>query len=144
MDNNAVFYAETNDGIIREAMTLENLLTAIDGVDYGIYDFLIINTNNGFFQFSGYEDQFVGEIRINYTSDFSTYSLINDSGIEDITELYTPFQTIYPPRHQIVTKQAIQNAIKILVDTKDINKLVESIPCEDTTILTKMYMGGGY
>lgn len=114
-------------------------LTAISylmHVREGKEDFIILDSNDGFFQFYGYKDQYVAEVRINLPDDdFKTYSLIHPAkeGNTHRIHLVTPFGDFTPEEQLVLSLEEMKEAIKEYYFSEHTEDFVKKIPCIDTT-----------
>jgi len=128
--------------------TIKNVLwqdidNCIRLVDEGKEDFLILNSQDSFLQFYGYNNQFVGEVRINLENgDFRTYAMI-DENKEQLLErvsLTTPFGDFTPTIREIISLERIRENVKKYYEYINTDDFVKAISCVDTTEETKKYM----
>lgn len=110
----------------------------------GREDFMILSSDDGFFQFYGVGDRFVAEFRFNLKNgDFRTYSLIDPvkRSCTQRVKLTTPYGSFTPMERDIVTLQAVLRAAEQYAASADERAVVEALPCLDTTKETKKCMG---
>lgn len=113
-------------------------------VEEGREDFLILESQDGFLQFYGVNDQFVAEIRINLEDgDFRTFSII-DKDKEHLVErvkLTTPYGQYTPTQREVVSLELIKSVVRKYYENITPDSLLKEIPYIETTEETKSCMG---
>lgn len=99
-------------------------------VEKGDEDFAILKSHDGFLQFYGYENQFVGEVRVNLPdNDFRVYSII-DKAKEDLTErvrISTPYGNFTPTDREVVSLEIIRNTVKSYYENPSEDEFLKSV-----------------
>lgn len=105
-------------------------------VENGDEDFVILKSHDGFLQFYGYKNQFVGEIRVNLPdNDFRVYSII-DKAKEDLTErisISTPYGNFTPTDREVVSLEIIRGTVKSYYENPSEDDLLKNISYIETT-----------
>lgn len=105
-------------------------------VENGDEDFVILKSHDGFLQFYGYKNQFVGEIRVNLPdNDFRVYSII-DKAKEDLTErisISTPYGNFTPTDREVVSLEIIRGTVKSYYENPSEDEFLKSICYVEST-----------
>lgn len=113
-------------------------------VDEGEEDFLILHSEDGYVQFFGFANQFVGETRCNLSdNEFCVYAFINREKAlcgKRIT-LSTPFGDFTPEEREVVSFDVICRIVQKYYENTNFNHFIKLIPCADITKRTKREMG---
>lgn len=113
-------------------------------VEEGKEDFLILNSQEGFLQFYGVNNQFVAEVRINLQNgDFQTYSIINKRKkyLLKRIQLTTPYGQFTPTKREVVSLELLKTVVKKYYENINVNDFLKEIPYIETTEETKRCMG---
>lgn len=127
-----------------ENVLYRNIDTYIMLVEEGREDFLILESQDGFLQFYGVNDQFVAEIRINLEDgDFRTFSIIDKDkeNLVDGVKLTTPYGQYTPTQREVVSLELIKSVVREYYENITPDSLLKEIPCIETTEDTKSCMG---
>lgn len=131
-------------GPIIENVLYKQIESYIMLVAEGQEDFIILDSQDGFFQFYGIDDQFVAEIRVNLQNgDFHTYSIINQDKEHETEriQLTTPYGQYTPTEREVVSLDLIKTVARKYYENITEEGLLLTIPYIDTTEQTKRYMG---
>lgn len=137
------------DVCVESGPVIENVLyrdidTYIMLVEEGKADFIILNSQDGYFQFYGADNQFVAEVRTNLPNDdFRTYAII-DKGKEHLTkriQLTTSYGKFTPVERDVISLEILRTAVKKYYENFDTKDFLEEIPCVETTEEIKRCMG---
>ena len=113
-------------------------------IETGREDFLILESQDGFFQFYGENNQFVCEVRVNLPDgDFHTYSVI-DKAKEQLTrrvQLTTPYGQFTPAEREVVSLEVVNMVVRAYYEHVKTDDFLGAIPYIDTTEITKRCMG---
>lgn len=113
-------------------------------VETGREEFLILESQDGFFQFYGVDNQFVAEVRVNLPDgDFHTYSII-DKDKEQLTKrirLTTPYGQFTPTEREVVSLELVKTVARAYYEHVYTDDFLSAIPYVDTTEITKQCMG---
>ena len=135
---------ETASGQIIKNVLYKDAGFYIDFVETGDEDFLILKSHDGFFQFYGVDDQFVAEMRINYSNgDFRTFSFIapEKEQMLDRIVLETPYGRYTPMKRDVISYKQLCTAVKNYYKYPSSEDFLKSVPYVETTEETKKYMG---
>lgn len=131
-------------GQIIENVPYRDITPYIMMIEEGREDFLILESQNGFFQFYGIDNQFVAEVRVNLPNgDFQTYSIIDKEKEQQMerTRLSTPYGQFTPTKREVVPLGLVQTVVRAYYEHINAEDFLKSIPCVDTTEETKRCMG---
>lgn len=110
----------------------------------GKEDFVVFSSHDGFLQFYGIDNQFVAEMRINYPNgDFRTFSFINPEkeNVLSRISLETPFGQYTPMEREVLSFPQLRSVVENYYRYSSSEEFVRKVPCVDTTVETKKYMG---
>jgi len=113
-------------------------------ISEGKEDFLILDSQDGYLQFYGVNDQFVAEVRVNLVDgDFRTYSIIDKDreSLVDRIKLKTPYGEFTPTQREVVSLELIKSVVRKYYENITEDSFIKSVPCIETTEETKRYMG---
>ena len=131
-------------GQIIENVLYRDIVPYIMMVEKGREDFLIMESQDGFFQFYGVDNQFVAEVRFNLPDgDFRTYSII-DQDKEHLTQriqLTTPYGRYTPTEREVVSLELVKMVARKYYEHVSTEDFLSNIPCIETTEVTKRCMG---
>lgn len=131
-------------GTTEENVPYRNIDNYIMLIERGEEDFLILNSQDGFLQFYGVNNQFVAEVRVNLADgDFRTYSIINkdkEQRMERI-QLTTPYGQFTPTEREVISLELVKTVVKKYYECISETDLLKEIPYVDTTEITKRCMG---
>lgn len=103
-----------------------------------------MESQDGFFQFYGIDNQFVAEVRVNLPNgDFQTYSIIDKEKEQQMERirLSTPYGQFTPTEREVVPLGLVQTVVRAYYEHINAEDFLQSIPCVDTTEETKRCMG---
>ena len=130
-------------GQIVEDVPCEAIDSYLMLVEDGSEDFLILESDSGFLQFYGVNNQFVAEIRENLPDgDFRTFSIIDrekEALLERIS-LDTPYGHFTPTNREVISLEQIVSVVRKYYENSRTEELLKKIPCVETTEETKRYM----
>ena len=97
-----------------------------------------INTKDGFFRFYGFNNRFIGEIRMVSGEDFRTYHMtVPDQTDDSATVLTTVFERFPTRKNRIVSKAMVVSAMEKLYGTQSLDQMIYDLSCVDSTEETK-------
>lgn len=127
---------ELASGKTEENVPYRDIESFIMLIENGDEDFIILKSHDGFMQFYGYHNQFVGEIRVNLPdNDFRVYSII-DKDKEHLSErvsITTPYGKFTPTEREIVSLDIIRDTVKSYYENLSENDLLKNISYIETT-----------
>ena len=131
-------------GQVIENVLYRDIASYITMIETGREDFLILESQDGFFQFYGVNNQFVCEVRVNLPDgDFHTYSVI-DKAKEQQTrrvQLTTPYGQFTPAEREVVSLEVVNMVVRAYYEHVKTDDFLGAIPYIDTTEITKRCMG---
>lgn len=131
-------------GQVIENVLYRDIASYITMIETGREDFLILESQDGFFQFYGVNNQFVCEVRVNLPDgDFHTYSVI-DKAKEQQTrrvQLTTPYGQFTPAEREVVSLEVVNMVVRAYYEHVKTDEFLGAIPYIDTTEITKRCMG---
>lgn len=128
----AVTMMETASGMTRENPSSREVKNIITAIDNGGEQHLILNTKDGFFQFYGYQGQFIAEVwfaQDNQAAAREYYQLINPNVDKSETHIsfYTPYGNFTPRPQDLITHEQLIKAVDILFQTGDQRRILEKM-----------------
>lgn len=135
---------ETSSGVSITNIEYKMIDEYISLVKEGKEDFIILNSQDGFLQFYGIDDQYVMEMHVNLPeNDFRTYSIINPEkkGLMNRVQLTTPFGQYTPTEQDVISFESVKMVTKKYYENIKEYDFLKEVPYRDTTLETKRVMG---